>query len=102
MASRFSIPSATQPPPKGMELHPKKARAWVESLPRTKIIESGRAVPDVPYAIAPNSQQRNELRSLKPTARRARLLDELDAVYAFATLPPAQQHSASGHELSHR
>ena len=89
MALSLSIPLATQPPPKNIELNPKKARAWVESLPLTKTFESGRALAEAVTTINRAKLLAEERVALLEVYRPILqvLLEELDAVYAFATLP---------------
>ena len=101
MALRLSVPATTQPPPKDLELNPKRARAWVESLPLTKTLESGRAIANVLFAINRAKLSADERFALVETYRPIVqvLLEELDAIYAFATLP-LQQKPLEAFELA--
>ena len=44
MALSLSVPTTIRSLPKEVEINPKKAKAWVESLPLTKTMESTRAL----------------------------------------------------------
>ncbi len=97
MALALSVPTATQNSPKGLEIRPKQAKTWIESLPLTKIMESGRQVYE--HLVALN-------RAKMPTDERLELMeiyhpllttlqDELEHIYAYSPLPlPAKQRDA--------
>jgi hypothetical protein len=97
MALSLSVPVSDTSLPKEIEANPKKARAWVESLPLTKTIDSARQV-------AQNLEAFN--RAKLPAEERIELfevyrpivmvlLDELEAIYAYSSLPlPAKQREA--------
>ncbi len=89
MALNLSVPNASAPLPKGIETNPKKARAWIESLPLTKTTESGQAILGCLTAINRAKLPAEERVALVETYRPVInvLLDELDAIYAYASLP---------------
>jgi len=89
MALNLSVPNASAPLPKGIETNRKKARAWVESLPLTKTTESGQAIVACLAAINRAELPAEERVALVEIYRPVIdvLLDELDAVYACASLP---------------
>ena len=89
MALNLSVPNASAPLPKGIETNLKKARAWVESLPLTKTTESGQAIIASLSAINRAKLPADERVALVDTYRPIInvLLEELDAIYAFASLP---------------
>jgi cyclic-di-GMP-binding protein len=89
MPLSLSVPVSTKPLPKELETNPKKARAWVESLPLTKTIESGRTLAATIDALNRSKLAAEDRIALVETYRPvlAVLLDELDAIYAFASLP---------------
>jgi hypothetical protein len=102
MALSLFVPAANQPIPKDVETNPKKARAWVESLPLTKNIESGGAVVNALVALNRGKISNEDRVAIVETYRPIInvLLDELDAIYAFATLP-LQPKSLEAFELAH-
>ena len=93
MALVLSTPAGTQSLPKDIETNPKKARAWIESLPLTKTAASARIVADHIRALnrakLPAEERVELLEIYRPVI--AVLLDELDAVYAYSVLPMPQK-----------
>lgn len=89
MALSLSVPETHSPLPKNIETNPKKARAWVESLPLTKTTESGQAIIACLHAINRAKMPAEERVALVEIYRPIVdvLLDELNAIYAFASLP---------------
>jgi len=89
MALNLSVPNTSTPLPKGIETNPKKARAWVESLPLTKTMESAQAIIGALTAINRAKMLAEERIAIVETYRPIInvLLEELDAVYAYAGLP---------------
>ncbi len=101
MALSLSVPVATRPLPKEVEINPKKARIWIESLPLTKTIESARTVIQTIEALnlakVPGEERVALVDIYRPVV--TVLLDELQAIYAYSSLPlPAKQ--AEAFELS--
>lgn len=97
MALSLSVPVTTRPLPKEVETNPKKARAWIESLPLTKTIESTRQVTQVLEALNHAKMPAEERVALVDIYRPviAVLVDELEAIYAYSSLPlPARQKEA--------
>lgn len=97
MALSLSIPVTTRPLPKEVETNPKKARAWIESLPLTKTVESTRQVTQALEALNHAKLPADERVALADIYRPviAVLLDELAAIYAYSSLPlPARQKEA--------
>ena len=93
MALVLSTPACTQSLAKDIETNPKKARAWIESLPLTKTVASVRIVTDNIRALnrakLPADERVELLEVYRPVI--AVLLDELDAVYAYSVLPMPQK-----------
>ncbi|MFO0114197.1 MAG: hypothetical protein ACK53F_04305, partial [Betaproteobacteria bacterium] len=105
MALSLSVPVQNQSLSKDIETSPKKARAWVEALPLTRTIESGRAVAAALTALNRAKLPADDRVALAEIYRPIIyvILDELDAVYASATLPlPAKALEAFdlAHHLS--
>jgi hypothetical protein len=97
MALSLSVPVTTRSLPKEIETNPKKARAWVESLPLTKTHESTRALTENIEALNHAKMAADERTALIDTYRPviAVLLDELEAEYAYSSLPlPPKQLEA--------
>lgn len=97
MTLSLSVPVSTRNLPKDIETSPKKARAWIESLPLTKTIESARQVTQTLEALNHAKLPADERIALVDIYRPviAVLLDELEAVYAYSSLPmPARQKEA--------
>ncbi len=97
MALSLSIPTAIRSLPKEIDTNPKKAKSWVESLPLTKTIESSRALTEtieaLNHAKLPSEERVALLEIYRPVI--AVLLDELEAIYAYSSLPlPAKQKEA--------
>lgn len=97
MALALSVPAALQNSPKGVETRLKHAKAWIESLPLTKTLQSGHLVCD--YLVALNraripAEERLELMEIYQPVL-ATLLDELEHIFACSPLPlPAKQREA--------
>jgi cyclic-di-GMP-binding protein len=89
MALSLSVPAATQNPPKDLEIRPKQAKAWVESLPLTKIADSARQVYEnlvlLNRAKISAEDRVNLAEVYRPVVKT--LLDELEHVFAYSVLP---------------
>jgi hypothetical protein len=89
MPLEFSVPTERIAPPKDLELRPKQARAWVATLPMTQVIDSARKLLENVTAMNRaklDVEVRHELlEAYRPVV--SVVLEELDAVYAKATLP---------------
>ncbi|MEP7155066.1 MAG: hypothetical protein ABI905_04795 [Betaproteobacteria bacterium] len=97
MALSLSVPTTIRSLPKEIETNPKKAKAWVESLPLTKTVESTRtitqAIEALNHAKMPAEERVALLEIYRPVT--TVLLDELEAVYAYSSLPlPPKQREA--------
>lgn len=97
MALSLSVPTILGGLPEGVEINPKKAKAWVESLPLTKTMESARALTANLEALnnakMPCEDRVVLLETYHPVI--TVLLDELQAVYAYSSLPlPPKQKEA--------
>ena len=97
MALSLSVPTTIRGLPKEVEINPKKAKAWVESLPLTKTMESARALTEtieaLNHAKMPSEDRVALVEIYRPII--AVLLDELEAVYAYSSLPlPPKQKEA--------
>ncbi len=97
MALSLSVPTTIRSLAKEVETNPKKAKAWVESLPLTKTIESTQVlaanIEALNHAKMPVEERIALVEIYRPVI--AVLLDELEAVYAYSSLPlPAKQKEA--------
>jgi cyclic-di-GMP-binding protein len=105
MPISLSVPVSTRPLPKELELNPKKARAWAEGLPLTKTVDSAKTILAALESLNRGKISADDRVALVEAYRPVVnvLLDELDAIYAFATLPlPPKQKEAFdlAHQLS--
>jgi cyclic-di-GMP-binding protein len=97
MPLSLTVPVSTRPLPKEIETNPKKARQWVEALPLTKTVDSAKIVAANIEALNRGKLTAEERVALIEVYRPVTevLLDELDAIYAFASLPlPPKQKEA--------
>jgi len=89
MALDLRVPAERVAPPKDLELRPKQAKAWVESLPLSQSADAGRKILASLSAInrtKVNFDERLQLLEIyRPIARV--VFDELDAVYGKSLLP---------------
>ena len=89
MALDLRIPTERQAPPKDLELRPKHAKAWVESLPLSQSAEAGRKI--LANLCAMNrakvefDDRLQVCEAYRPVAHV--VFDELDAVYGKSLLP---------------
>ncbi len=102
MPLSLSMPVSSGALPKEIETNPKKARAWVESLPLTKTIQSAKAIAETLAALNRSKISADERIALFEIYRPVVtvLLDELDAIYAYASLP-LQPKQKEAFELAH-
>lgn len=97
MALSLSVPVSTNALPKEIETNPKKARAWIESLPLTKTFEAANMVAQTIRTLNHGKMPADERAALVDIYRPviAVLLDELEAIYAYSVLPlPPRQREA--------
>ena len=97
MTLSLSVPVSTRALPLTVESNPKKVRAWIESLPMTKTTASTEQVTQALEAWNHAKMSADERVALVDICRPviAVLLDELEAVYAYSSLPlPAKQKEA--------
>ena len=97
MALSLTIPVPGKNLPKELETNPKKARAWVESLPMTKVVEAARILGQNLAALNQAKMSADDRVELVEVYRPVVLviLDELEAIYAYGSLPlPAKQREA--------
>jgi hypothetical protein len=97
MALSLSVPVTIRALPKEIETNPKKARAWVESLPLTKTFEAaklvGQTIEALNHAKMPAEERAALVDIYRPVT--AVVLDELEALYAYSMLPlPAKAREA--------
>jgi hypothetical protein len=97
MALGLNVPVPSQPLPKDIEVNPKKARAWVDTLPLTKTVESAKVLASTLTTLnnvkMPAEERVALLDAYRPVLNV--LFDELEAIYAYATLPlQAKQQEA--------
>ena len=89
MALELRVPTERVAPPKDLEIRPKQARAWVESLPLSHSMESGRKILANLCAVNRAKVEFDDRLQLyecyRPIAHV--IFDELDAVYGKALLP---------------
>jgi hypothetical protein len=97
MALSLFVPDSTAALPKDIEANPKKARAWVESLPLTKTLDSAKTITRNIEAFNRAKMSAEDRVELLEAYRSVVLvlLEELEAVYAYSSLPlPAKQREA--------
>ena len=89
MTLSLSVPVSTRALPLTVESNPKKVRAWIESLPLTKTVASTAQVTEAieawNHAKMPADERIVLVDICRPVV--AVLLDELEAVYAYSSLP---------------
>jgi hypothetical protein len=89
MALELRIPTERAAPPKDLELRPRQARSWVESLPLSQSVEAGRRILANLCAINRCKVEFDDrlqlLEAYRPVAHV--VIDELDAVYGKSPLP---------------
>ncbi len=102
MPLSLSVPISSGSLAKEIETNPKKARTWIESLPLTKTIESSKAIAETLAALNRGKISADERIVLFEIYRPVItvLLDELDAIYAYASLP-LQPKQKEAFELAH-
>ncbi len=97
MALSLTVPNSNRVLPKEIETNPKKARAWIESLPLTKTFDAAKLVTQTIEALNYAKISGDDRTALVDVYRPviAVLLDELEAIYAYSALPlPAKQREA--------
>ena len=89
MALDLRVPAERIAPPRDLELRPKQARAWVESLPLSQSAEAGRKILANLCAINRTKVEFDDRLQLYETYRPVAevVFDELDAVYGKSLLP---------------
>ncbi len=97
MALDLRIPTERVAPPRDLELRPKQARAWAESLPLSQSADAGRRILANLCAINRAKVDFDDrlqlLEAYRPTAHV--VFDELDAIYGKSPLPlPAKAREA--------
>ncbi len=97
MALDLRIPTDRAAPPKDVDLRPKQAKAWVESLPLAQSADTGRRILANLCAINRAKVEYDDrlqiLEAYRPIAHV--VFDELDAVYGKALMPlPAKAREA--------
>src|SRR3954452_19723974 len=89
MTAALAIPADRTAPPRDLEVRPKHVKAWVESLPLSQVGDTTRKlvahVTALNHAKLDGEDRVQILESCRPVA--SVLFDELDAVYAKATVP---------------
>jgi hypothetical protein len=105
VALDLRVPTERVAPPKDLELRPKQAKAWVESLPLSQSTEAGRKILANLCAINRTRVEFDDRLQLYETYRPIAhvVFDELDAVYgkSFLPLPPrAREALALARELA--
>jgi cyclic-di-GMP-binding protein len=97
MALDLRVPTERKAPPKDVDLRPKQARAWVESLPLAQSADTGRRILANLCALNRAKIEYDDrlqiLEAYRPIAHV--VFDELDAVYGKALMPlPAKAREA--------
>ena len=89
MALELSVPAGRSAPPKDLEIRPKQAKAWIESLPLAQCIDSGRKIAANLAAMNRSKLELDDRLALVEVYRpiAAVAIDELDAIYSKSTLP---------------
>ena len=89
MALDLRVPAERVAPPKDLELRPKQAKAWVESLPLSQSADAGRRILANLCAINRAKVEFDDRLQLYETYRPIAhvVFDELDAVYGKSLLP---------------
>jgi hypothetical protein len=89
MAMELRVPAERLAPPKDLELRPKQAKAWVESLPLSQSADAGHKilanVTTINRARVDFDVRLQLLEAYRPVA--GVVLDELEAVYGKSALP---------------
>lgn len=89
MALDLRIPTERVAPPKDLELRPRQAKAWVESLPLSQSMDAGRKILaslcGLNRAKVEYDDRLQILEAYRPIAHV--VFDELDAVYGKSSLP---------------
>lgn len=103
MALSLSVPVATNSLPKEIETNPKKAKAWVGTLPLTKTIESATSMISMLESLNRGKLGADDRIELIEIYRPVIdvLLDEFEAVYAYSVLPLPQKQ-LNAFELARR
>lgn len=97
MALTLNVPAPMQALPKDIETKPKQAKSWVESLPLTKTVETGRTLLEHITTLNRSKLSADERLELMEVYRPVlfTLLEELEHIFAYSTLPlPAKQREA--------
>jgi cyclic-di-GMP-binding protein len=89
MALNLSVPVSVKSLPKDIETNPKRARAWIEALPLTQLFDSAHSAVRALDAINRARLSVDDRLDIVEGYRSVldTLLDELEAIYAYAPLP---------------
>lgn len=89
MALELTVPAPRAAPPKDLELRPKQAKAWLESLPLAQCLDAGRRVHANLAAMSRSRIEADDRVALLEAYRpvMAVILEELDAIYSKSPLP---------------
>ncbi len=89
MVLNLSVPVSVKSLPKDIETNPKRARAWIEALPLTQLFDSAHAAVRALDAINRARLSVDDRLDIVEGYRNVlnTLLDELEALYAYAPLP---------------
>ena len=89
MPLELSVPTERAAPPKGLEIRPRQAKAWIESLPLSQSAEAAKKILASLGAVNRSKSEYDDrlqlLEAYRPIA--GVVLDELDAVYSKSQLP---------------
>ena len=97
MALSLTVPNSERVLAKEIETNPKKARAWIGSLPLTKTFDAAKLVTQTIDALNNAKMSGDDRTALLDVYRPviAVLLEELEAIYAYSVLPlPAKQRES--------
>jgi len=97
MALDISVPAERHAPPKDLEVRPKQARAWIESLPLSQSTVAARTIATHLSAFNRSKIDLDDRLQLTEIYRPVAhvLIDELDAIYgrSLLPLPPAAREA---------
>ncbi len=89
MPLELRVPSERAAPPKDLEIRPKHAKAWLDSLPLAQCLDAGRRIQANLAAMSRSKIDTEDrvqlLEAYRPVV--SVILDELDAIYGKSALP---------------
>ena len=105
MALELRVPAERSAPPKDLEVRPKQAKAWLDSLPLAQVLDAARRLAANLTAMSRSKLDVDDrvqvLEAYRPVL--SVVLEELDAIYAKSVLPltpKAREALALGREIA--